>query len=233
VIANETAVRAVGFDTPGEALGQEVGVGRIVGVFKDFNWSSAHQEQENAFFILSRGESTVSMKVTTENLPQTIAAVERVYQQLFPGNPFRYAFVDEQFDQQYRNDQRFATLFSLFAGLAMAIACLGLFGLASFTAQQRTGEIGVRKVLGANVPGIVALLSKDFMRLVGIAFIVAAPAAYFVMQRWLEGFAYRVAIGPGVFLLTGGLVVLIAVLTVSYQSVKAALADPVKSLRYE
>ena len=233
LIANETAIRAVGFNTPEEAIGQKVGIGQIVGVFKDFNWSSAHQAPANAFFILSRGESTISIRVGTENLPQTLAAIEQVYQQLFPGNPFRYAFVDEQFDQQYRNDQRFAALFSIFASLAMAIACLGLFGLASFTAQQRTNEIGIRKVLGASVPGIVVLLSKDFIRLVAIAFAVGAPVAYVTIQGWLDNFAYRIEIGPAIFLVTGALVLVIALLTVSNQAIRVALADPVKSLRYE
>jgi putative ABC transport system permease protein len=237
VIPNETVVRAIGFDSPAEAVDQIVNFGgvdaRIVGVFKDFNWSSAHAVRENAFFGLDYNAAQLSIKVSTENLPQTIAAIERIYTTLFPGNPFRYAFANEQFDQQYRNDQRFATLFSIFAGLAIFIACLGLFGLAAFTAQQRTKEIGVRKVLGASVGSIVRLLSSDFMKLVLIAFVLAAPLAYFGMQRWLEGFAYRIDIGPGVFIVTGFLVLLIALLTVSYQSIKAALADPVKSLRYE
>ena len=141
--------------------------------------------------------------------------------------------MDEAFDQQYRDDQRFATLFGVFAGLAIVIACLGLFGLASFTAAQRTKEIGVRKVLGASVPSIVGLLSKDFLKLVGIAFIIAAPLAYVAMRQWLEGFAYRIEVGPGIFLFTGGVVLLIALVTVSYQAIKAATADPVESLRYE
>jgi len=236
IIINETAARAFGFDTPEEAI-DEVLEGdngrRIVGVFKDFNWSSAHQERENAIFLLGRGEAKVSIRVSTENLPRTIAAIEEIYRGLFPADPFRYSFVDEQFDLQYRNDQRFARLFGIFAGLAIAIACLGLFGLASFTAQQRTKEIGVRKVLGASVSSIVTLLSRDFVALVAVGFVAAAPPAYFIMQRWLENFAYRVDIGPIVFVSVGAAVLVIALLTVSYQSVKAAIADPVESLRYE
>jgi putative ABC transport system permease protein len=235
VMANETTIRALGFDTPEDALGQVLGANRfrLVGVFKDFNWSSAHETRENALFLLERGNPQISIKVGTKNLSQTIAAIEHLYKQHFPGDPFRYAFVDEQFEQQYRSDQRFAALFGIFAGLAIAIACLGLYGLASFTAQQRTKEIGVRKVLGASIASIIALLSTDFLKLVGIAFVVAAPLAYLGMERWLEDFAYHIEIGPGIFLFAGGLLLLIAVLTVSYQSVKAALADPVKSLRYE
>ena len=237
VIANESAVHAIGFDTPDDAVDQIITLGgdpvRIVGVFKDFTWSSAHKARENIFFERIAGGLQVSLKVNTENLPETLAAVEKTYATLFPGNPFQYTFADEQFDQQYRNDQGFASLFSLFAGLAIVIACLGLFGLAAFTATQRTKEIGVRKTLGASVGGLVALLSKDFLVMVGLSFVIAAPVAYVLMSRWLGDFAYRIALGPGVFLLAGGLMLLIAVLTVSYQAIKASLADPVKSLRYE
>ncbi len=237
VITNETGARAVGFDTPSDAVDRVVLIAgmeaRIVGVFEDFNWSSAHTMRENAFFGLSNGNSHVSLKVDTQHLSQTIAAIERIYTSLYPGNPFRYAFADEQFDEQYRNDERFATLYSVFSGLAILIACLGLFGLASFNTQQRTKEIGLRKVLGASVTGIVARLSTDFLKLVGLSFILAAPAAYVGMSRWLDDFAYRIEIGPGVFVLTGVVVLLIALATVSYQTIKSALVDPVKSLRYE
>ena len=238
MLANQSAVRALGFARPADALDQALDIGgypaRIVGVLRDFNWSSAHQARQNIFFgRFEEAGPQVSIRVSTDDLSGTIAAVESIYNRLFPGNVYRYAFADESFDRQYRNDERFATLFSLFAGLAVAIACLGLFGLASFTAQQRTKEIGVRKVLGASVLGIVSLFSREFLQLVGLAYLLAVPVVYLVMQRWLEDFAYRIAIGPGVFLFTGGVVVLIAILTVSYQSIKAALADPVKSLRYE
>ena len=238
VLINETTLRAVGFDTAAEAVGQPLYVGgerRIVGVVKDFDWSSAHKERENAVFFLSRGQGhrLISIKVGTENLPGTIAAIEEVYERFFSGNPFQYAFVDEQFDRQYRTEERFARLFSLFAGLATVIACLGLFGLASFTAQQRTKEIGVRKVLGATVSNLVVLLSKDFLTLVLLAFVVTVPLSYGLMERWLGTFAYRIEIGPGIFVLTGVLVLLITLATVSHQSIKAALADPVKSLHHE
>ena len=236
VIANETAVHAIGFDTPEDAVGQVLGgdnLLRIVGVFKDFNWSSAHRARENAIFLLGRGEPQVSIRVGTDDLAQTIAAIERVYKQLFPDDPFRYAFADVQFDQQYRNDQRFAALFSIFAGLAISIACLGLFGLASYTAQQRTKEIGVRKVLGASVPGIVAMLSKDFLGLVVVAFILATPVAFVIVQRWLDDFAYQVDLPIWTFALAGVAALGIAFLTICYQSIRAAMADPVKSLRYE
>ena len=146
---------------------------------------------------------------------------------------FAYAFVDEAFDQQYKNDQCFARLFGIAAAMAIFIACLGLFGLAAFTAQQRTKEIGMRKVLGATVGNIVALLSKDFLRLVIAGFVLAVPIAWYSMNQWLENFAYKTDIGPGIFLLAGGAAILIALATVSWQSLRAAWANPVESLRNE
>jgi putative ABC transport system permease protein len=182
---------------------------------------------------LAEAGGILSLKISTENLPQTIAAIERIYKTLFPGNPFSYSFVDEKFDEQYRNDQRFASLFSVFAGLAILIACLGLFGLASFSARQRTKEIGIRKVLGASVASVVALLSQEFVKLILLANLIAWPIAYFTMNKWLQDFAYRIDIGWWVFALAGGMALLIALVTVSTQAIKAALANPVEALRYE
>jgi putative ABC transport system permease protein len=237
VLANETAVRALGFNTPQEALdhpiliaGNEV---RIVGVLRDFNWSSAHEERENIFFGRTTAGGHFSIRVAAAELPATIAAIEDAYLGMFPGNVFRYRFADEAFGAAYREDRRFAALFSLFAGLAIAIACLGLFGLATFTAQQRAKEIGVRKVLGASVGGLVALLSKDFLKLVAVAVVLGSPVVYFLMTRWLEEFAYRIDIGPGLFMLVAALTLVIALLTVSYQALRAATADPVKAIRTE
>ena len=238
VLVNETLIQALGYASNEEAVGAWIRIGTdsdfvIRGVFEDFLWSSARSEADAVMFLYGDRGGHISMKVSTTDLPETISAVEATYKALFPGNPFAYHFADAAFDAQYQADRRFATLFAGFAGIAILIACLGLFGLASFTAQQRTKEIGVRKVLGASVAGIFTLLSKDFLKLVALAFLIAAPLAYVAMQRWLEGFAYRIEIGPGLFVLTGALVLLIALATVSYQSIKAALADPVKSLRYE
>ncbi len=237
VILNETAVKAVGFDTPNAALQQLIGMSgsafRVVGVFRDFSWSSAHAPIENMLFAIRPVGGQLSIKLRTGNLPQTLATIERIYRTLFPGNPFDYSFVDEKFAEQYRNDRRFAALFGVFAGLAILIACLGLFGLASFSARQRTKEIGIRKVLGASVAGIVALLSKEFVKLVLAANVIAWPLTYFVMNNWLRDFAYRIDIGWWIFALAGGLALIIALLTVSTQAIKAALANPVESLRYE
>jgi putative ABC transport system permease protein len=237
ILANETAVRALGFTTPEEALGHPILIVgnevRIVGVLRDFNWSSAHEERENIFFGLTTAGGHFSIQIAAAELPATIAAIEDAYLGMFPGNVFRYRFADEAFGAAYAEDRRFASLFSLFAGLAIAIACLGLFGLATFTAQQRRKEIGVRKVLGASVAALVALLSKDFLKLVAVAVVLGSPVVYLLMSRWLEGFAYRIEIGPGVFLLVGLLTLLIALFTVSFQSIRAAMADPVKAIRAE
>ncbi|MEM1135321.1 MAG: ABC transporter permease [Bacteroidota bacterium] len=239
IILNETALQALDLGTVDEALYQEITIGgdknrfTIVGVLKDFNWSSAHRKRENAFFLLRVNNREISIKLDTKNLSQTIASLEEVYKRLFPSNPFNYSFADETFAAQYQNDERFAKLFGLFAALAIFIACLGLFGLAAFTAQKRTKEIGIRKVVGATVSHIILLLSKDFLKLIMIGFLIAIPIAWYSMGRWLEDFAYQIEIGPEVFLLAGFTVVFIAILAVSGQSIKAALVNPVKSLKSE
>ena len=205
----------------------------VVGVVKDFHWSSLQQAREPVILGLWEFGTNYGFRVDTERLPETLAAIETMFKQAFPGNVFKYYFLDESFDGRYKQEERFAALFGLFAALAMLIACLGLFGLAAFAAQQRTKEIGIRKVLGASVTGLVALLSKEFVGLVLLAVAVASPLAYVGMSRWLEGFAYRIELGPGVFVMAGSAALLIALVAVSYQTVKAALANPVKSLRYE
>ncbi|HEX8529700.1 MAG TPA: FtsX-like permease family protein, partial [Cytophagales bacterium] len=158
---------------------------------------------------------------------------ESKWKALAPQRPFTYQFLDDAFNSLYGAEQRVGKVFGVFAFLAIFLACLGLFGLAAFTTAQRTKEIGIRKVLGASVTSIVALLSKDFLRLVGVGFLLAAPLAWYAMHKWLEGFVYRVEMAWWLFALAGGLAGLIALLTVSFQAVKAALTDPVKSLRSE
>jgi putative ABC transport system permease protein len=237
VIVNEKTSKDLGFATPADAVDELLMIGdyraRIIGVYKDFKWSSAHEAQKDIVFGRTSSGSNVSVKITTNDLSGIIARIEETYRTLFPGNLFQYSFVDQSFDLQYKNDQRFARLFSIFAGMSIFIACLGLFGLVAFTAQQRTKEIGMRKVLGASVTGIVTLLSKDFLTLVLIGFVMAIPIILYVMNKWLENFAYRMEIGIGVFVLAGLVAVLIALATVSWQSIKAAVANPVKSLRNE
>ncbi len=237
IVVNEVATATLGFDDSEDAINQEIIVdgqsGQIVGVFKDFSWSSAHNPRESVIFTLHQGNDQISIKVTTGNLPETIATVEQLYQQLFPGNPFQYAFADETFDTQYQEDQQFAKLISVFTILAIVIACLGLFGLAAFTAEQRTKEIGIRKVLGASVSGIVSLLAKNFVGTVTLSFLLASPLAWYAMHQWLQDFDYRIDIEWWMFAFSGILVLFIALLTVSFQSIKAALANPVDSLRNE
>lgn len=244
-VLNEAAARELGWSSE-EAVGksfklsgsQETPEGEVIGVVEDFHIASLHQEIEPIVLQLREDDSwstsyVLIVKLAPDGIRGAVEHIEQQFARAAPGETFQYEFLDDRFDAMYRTEQRLSRIFTTFAALAILIACLGLFGLAAFTAQRRTKEIGIRKVLGASVAGIMALLSKDFLTLVGIAFVVAAPVAYFGMNRWLEDFAYRIEIGPGVFLLVGALAFIIAVATVSYQSMKAALADPAKSLRYE
>lgn len=240
IMVNEEAVKNFGWGTPEEALGKKLHFGNpdqqltVVGVVEDYHHYSLHQSiQPMVFRVLPGAFIYYSLRLSTENLPQTLASLEQTWQTLFPGYPFETFFLDDDFNSQYQAEQQLSQIFGVFSFLAILIACLGLFGLAAFTAQQRTKEIGVRKVMGASVGGIIVLLSKEFTRLVLVAIVIAAPVAYYGMTTWLEDFPYQVAVGPGVFLLAGLLALLIAFATVSYQSIKAAVANPIKSLRYE
>jgi putative ABC transport system permease protein len=181
------------------------------------------------------GCDQISVKVQTTNLKGTIASIEKAWHSVIPYRPFSYFFVDEMFDRQYRAEDRFGKLFLYFSILAIFISCLGLLGLASYSTIQRTKEIGVRKVLGASVGGIVGLLSKDFLWLVGIAFLVAAPVSFLLMKGWLDTFYYRINIYSAwwIFVLAGLGAFAIALFTISFQAVRAALANPVNSLRTE
>jgi putative ABC transport system permease protein len=240
-LINEAAVQKLGFERAKQALGKSVshspemaGGGQVVGVVEDFNYASLRQEIEPLLFQVDPGTfRSVSLRLKTGNISATLSDLRQAWQRLVPGRPFEYAFLDQRFDRLYQAQERFGQVFSIFAGLAILIACLGLFGLAAFTAERRTKEIGIRKALGASVPSIVGLLSKDFLKLVGIAFVVAVPAAYYAMHQWLEGFAYRISLGAGVFLLAGLIAVLVALATISYHAVRAARTDPVNALRYE
>ena len=235
VMINETATRSLGFTSPLMAVNQALNIGgydaQVIGVYKDFNWSSAHEARQSIVFGPTRTGMQISLQLSGSDLPPIIASVESLYRTHFPGNVFRHSFADEAFDQQYRNDRRFARLFTISAAMAIFIACLGLLGLVAFTAQQRRKEIGMRKVLGATVTNIVALLSQDFLKLVLAGFLLAIPVAWYIMDEWLQNFAYRIEITAGIFLLSGFVALVIALLTVSWQSVQAAMANPVDSLR--
>jgi putative ABC transport system permease protein len=175
----------------------------------------------------------LSIKTPASHAGETIALVKSNWDKFFPGNTFEYFFLDDHFDQQYKADQRFGQVFGLFTLLAILVACLGLFGLASFTTLQRTKEIGIRKVLGASVSGILKLLYKEFALLLAIAFVVAVPLAWFTITNWLQGYAFRINIHWSYFVLPFAIIIVVALLTVSFQTIKAAVANPVKSLRTE
>jgi putative ABC transport system permease protein len=237
IILNESATKLLGFATPQDAIGKTILRGKkwdIVGVINDYHQKSLRYPIEpSMFFPAYSTYSPTSLKVYIKDLPATIASVKRIYDNFFPGNLFDYYFLDEKFNTQYSNDVLFGKVFALFSGFAILIACLGLLGLSLFATMQRTKEIGVRKVLGASVSNIVLLLSKDFVKLVVVAFIVATPVAWYIMHNWLQDFAYRVTISPWLFLIAGFFAVFIALATISFQAIKAALANPVKSLRTE
>jgi putative ABC transport system permease protein len=240
MVVNEAAVRMLGYHTPQDAIGRDFSQwgrkGKIIGVVKDFHYQGLQQViRPLSMRIEPGGCSMISVKVHTADLKKTIAGIERSWKTIIPYRPFSYFFVDDMFDRQYRAEDRFGRLFLYFAVLAIFISCLGLLGLASYSTLQRTKEIGVRKVLGASVAGIVGLLSKEFLLLIGIAFVVATPVSFFLMKGWIDGFAYRINIYSAwwIFAIGGLAAVVIAMLTISLQSIRAALANPVKSLRSE
>ena len=206
----------------------------IIGVINDYHQKSLRYALEPLILQpFYSPDNAISIKVNTQNLASTLTQIKAKYVAFFPGNIFDYYFLDEKFNQQYANDELFGKAFALFAGFAIFIACLGLFGLSLFATSQRTKEIGVRKILGASVSNIVLLLSKDFIKLIIVAFVIASPVAWFVMHSWLNDFAYRINISAWIFIIAGLLAVAIALATISFQAIKAAIANPVKSLRTE
>jgi putative ABC transport system permease protein len=238
VILNETAAKVLGYADPAGAVGKRIrmfgGQGIIIGVTKDFHFRSLQEPIKPMLIGLNPGGcDLLCVKVDGRQLPSTFASIEHKWKQTLWDRPFDYFFMDEYFDRQYRTEDRFGNLFLYFAILAISISCLGLMGLASYSTLQRTREIGVRKVVGASVAQIVILLSRDFVKLVGWSFIVAVPPSWLLMHVWLNGFAYRINAYWWIFLAAGGMALLIAIVTVSFQSIKAALANPVKSLRSE
>ncbi|MBK7870053.1 MAG: ABC transporter permease [Saprospiraceae bacterium] len=240
VVLTESAARLIGFQKPDDAIGQTLAIPGfgwnpiVVGVVNDYHQVSLKKALDPTIFYCSpyNGEF-YSMRIKTNRLSQTINQVESAWQKAFPGNPFEYFFLDEYFAQQYENEKTFGRLSSIFAILAIIVGCLGLFGLSGYTITQRTKEIGIRKVLGASTTGIVALLSKDILWLVLIAILVASPVAWWVMTQWLQDFAYRINVEWWLFVLAGFIAIFIALATVSFQAVRAAWANPVKSLRSE
>ncbi len=238
VLINESAVKLLGFKSNDDALGKSIVMNEkkwdVIGIINDYHQKSLRYNLEPIVLQPFYGTyNPISIKVNTPNVTATIAAIKAQYAVFFPGNLFDYFFLDEHFNEQYKNDELFGKAFGIFAGFAIFIACLGLLGLSLFATAQRTKEIGVRKVLGASVSNIVLLLSKDFIRLIIIAFVIASPVAWLVMNKWLQDFAYRINIEWWVFAIAGMLSILIALATISFQAIKAAIANPVKSLRTE
>jgi len=212
---------------------KKLGEYHIIGVIKNFNFSSLRDVITPLGLFLRKDNGNISVRINTSDIPAVIAQIKNKWQAMAPGHPFDYSFMDEQFNNLYATEQQTGQICITFAVLAIIIACLGLFGLVTYAAEQRTKEIGIRKVLGADVANIVTMISKDFLKLVLIASIVAFPLAWWVMNKWLQDFAYRVNISWWIFVLAAVIAVLIALLTISFQSIKAAMANPVKSLRTE
>jgi putative ABC transport system permease protein len=242
VMINETAVKELGLTDPvGKRFHKEFGGAKegefvtIIGVLKDFHFNSLHYE---IFPMIIRPLSPstwnfTSVRIGPKNIPETLARIEETWRTFTGGQPFEYSFLDEDFDSLYRSERRMGQIFSIFASLAIFIACLGLVGLISFTAEQRTKEIGIRKVLGASVVKIIYLLSREVVVLVIVAAFVAVPIAYYGMHKWLQNFAFRIHISPLMFVLTAFITLAIALLSMSFRAIKAAQANPIDSIRYE
>jgi putative ABC transport system permease protein len=236
-ILNESAAKALGW-TPEEAIGKKMFLGEqrpgvVKGVVKDFNFSSFHDPIKPLVLFNEPWGGSLLVKLSGKHLPQTLAFLESKWKQLIQHRPFEYRFLDDDYNKLYQSEIRLGKVLNIFATIAILLAALGLFGLSAYSIQQRTKEIGIRKVLGASVPNVITLLSKDFLSLVIVASIIAFPIAWWVMNRWLQDFVYRVSIGWWIFLIAGIIAVIISLLTVSFLAVKAAVANPVNSLRSE
>jgi putative ABC transport system permease protein len=236
-IINEAAARAFGFHSPQNAVGKDLigwNAGRIEGVIEDFNFVGLQEKIEPLIImIMPTSFRYITLTISTDEISQTISFISDKWKELFPGIPIEYYFLDEDFDRFYRSEEKTGKLVGIFALLGIFVACLGLFGLSCFMAEQRTKEIAIRKVHGAKVLNITSLQIEDFIKWIFFAVIIAWPIAYFITNKWLQNFAYRITLDVWIFILSGLASFLIALLTVSYQSIKAATANPVDSLRYE
>jgi len=238
VIVNQETANGLGLETPvgtNFSMIKPVQAKRIVGLVKYFHLESLHEPIQPVIISMGTNEPLrfLSVRITPDNVTETLDALKKKWAGIFPGFPFQYSFFDEDYDSLYKAEERLGRIFIYFTVLALVIACLGLLGLAAFVSQRRAKEIGIRKVLGANVAQIVLLLLKEFVILVGVANIIAWPFAYVLMRGWLQNFAYRISISPVIFIIVGFLALTLAVLTVGFQSLKSATTDPVKAIRYE
>lgn len=236
-IINEKTMAQFGFKNPEEAIGRKISNGdtlTVVGVIQSFHHLGLQKPIDPQVITLRlNARQAYSIKLQTADVSNTIASIKTTWDKYFPNDPFNYVFLDDQFNTQYKSDQQFGKVFTLFASLAILIACFGLLGLSAYNILQRTKEVGIRKVLGASTKSVVYILSKDFMTLVVISFVISAPISWLVMHNWLQGFAYRINISLWVFAAAGIISVAIALCTISFQAVKAALTNPVKSLKSE
>jgi putative ABC transport system permease protein len=235
IVINEALANMLGWK---DAVGKQLEIyearkGKVIGVMKDFNYASLREKVQPLAVILTNNPLYLSVKIKAENIPSSLDYMQKTWKQFTNEYPFDYFFLDEQLNHFYSSDERLLYVLNIFATLAIFIACIGLFGLSIYTARQRTKEIGIRKVLGASVTQLAMLLSKEFILLVVIAIIIASPIAWLLTNKWLEGFAYRINISGWIFLIAGIAAVLIALTTISFQAIKAAIANPVKSLRTE
>ncbi|HMK02690.1 MAG TPA: FtsX-like permease family protein, partial [Ferruginibacter sp.] len=243
VILNETAIKDIGFRSAQEAVGKKVYFDwrgtkygfDVIGVVKDFHFEDLHLAITPFGFELNPGTEFNHMLVNAKegDMGKLLAKIEKSWHALNPNEPFEYSFLDEDFQKNYIAESRLASIVGYFTIIAIFISCLGLFGLATFSAEQRTKEIGIRKVMGASVANVVGLLSKDFLKLVLVAIVIASPLAWYAMNKWLQDFAYRISLAWWIFLLAGFVAVLIAFVTISFQAIRSASANPVKSLRTE
>jgi putative ABC transport system permease protein len=236
-IINETLAKKIGWN-PQQSIGKTIEkgtvTGPVVGVVKDFNFTSLHNPIGPMLIFLNRDFSRDYMiRINGNNAKQTLAGLESVWKQRIPERPFSYHFLDEDYNKLYLSEQKISELFGVASALAIVLACLGLFGLAAFTTVQRTKEIGIRRVLGANISSITLLIAKNFLQLIGIAILIAIPLAWWAGNKWLQDFAYRIPVQAYIFIIVALITVLLALCTVSYHSVKASLMNPVKSLRSE
>ena len=239
VLINEAALKQLGFNRPEAAINEQITIGNhnfsIIGVIHDYHHEGLQHSIEPMIFIHNYNYlfGYYTVKINTKNMPQVVKYIKSKWQELFPMAPFDYFFLDDFFNNQYQSDQRFGNIFTLFTSLAIVIACLGLFGLSTFTTLQRTKEIGIRKVMGANIIEIIWLISSDFAKWILLSFVMAFPVIYWSLHQWLQHFAYKIDIEWWVFVIAACLILFISALTVSYQTIKAANSNPVKALRYE
>jgi putative ABC transport system permease protein len=241
VIINEAAAKFVDENAPltkmlyvmDDIKNKKVKAYRIIGVVKNFHFNTLRERITPLALMLKKESGSVALRVVSKDFPGLLRSIEDEWQSIEPALPFNYSFLDEKFNSQYQSEERIANISVAFSVVAILVACMGLFGLVTYAAERRVKEIGIRKVLGANITQILALLSKEFMGLVVLAIMVACPIAYWIMSQWLQDFVYRVSISWLDFVLAGGAGMLIAMITLSYQAVKSALANPITSLRTE